>query len=248
MGDRLNGRTALVTGATSGIGRAIAGAFAAEGARVVLTGRDAARGAAAVAAIRAAGGTADFVPADLSSGVTAAREVVAAAGSVDVLVNNAGIFPFGPTPAVAEETYDDVFTVNVKVPFFLVAALAPAMVERGGGAVVNVLSNIVRFGASGGAVYAASKAALHAMTVAWAAEFGPRGVRVNAVAPGFIPTEGIGGPSAELDAITAKSPAGHPGEPDDVARAVLYLASDDARYVHGHVLTVDGGYSTVAGS
>lgn len=250
MGPRLKGRAALVTGATSGLGRAIAAAFADEGAHVVLSGRDQDRGAAAVAAIRAAGGTADFVAADLGAGAAAARALAGAAsdalGRIDVLVNNAGVFPFAPTVEVDEETYDSVFAVNVKAAFFLTASVVPGMIQRGSGIVLNVGSNIAFFAVPQGALYSASKVALHALTTAWAAEFGPHGVRVNALAPGLVATEGIGGASETLDAIAQRSPARRHGTAEEVAQAATYLASDESRYVHGTVLTIDGGYSAVA--
>ena len=250
MAARLKGRTALVTGATSGLGRAIAAAFAGEGAQVVLSGRDQVRGTAAVAEIRAAGGAARFVAADLSEGAAAARTLATAAGDalgrIDVLVNNAGLFPFAPTVEVDEQTYDSVFAVNVKAAFFLTAAVVPGMIQHGSGIVLNIGSNIAFFGVAQGALYSASKVALHALTTAWAAEFGPHGVRVNALAPGLVATEGIGGASETLDAIARRSPAGRPGTAEEVAQAAIYLASDDSRYIHGTVLTIDGGYSAVA--
>jgi NAD(P)-dependent dehydrogenase (short-subunit alcohol dehydrogenase family) len=241
----LTGRTALVTGATSGIGRAVALALAARGADVVVSGRDNDRGEATVAAIRAAGGKADFVAADLTDAAgaqqLAARATELGGGHVDVLVNSAGIFPFGPTAATTPADVDQVLSVNVVAPYFLVAALAPAMAERGHGAVVNVTTMVAEFGAAGMGLYGASKAALVLLTKSWAAEFGPSGVRVNAVSPGPTRTEGTLGMGDGLDALAAGGPAGRPAQPDEIAAAIAFLATDDASFVHGAVLPADGG-------
>ena len=239
------GKTALITGSTSGIGRATAEKLAAAGARVIITGRDHARGDATVAAIREAGGTADFVAAELSD-ASSVRELAARAlelgdGHVDILVNNAGIFPFGPTAATTEDEIDAVAAVNVKAPFLLVAALAPAMVSQDSGAIVNISTMVANFGMPGMALYGSSKAALQLLTKAWAAEFGPHGVRVNAVSPGPTRTEGTAGMGDGLDQLAATTPVGHPGAAADVADAIVFLASDSASHIHGAILPVDGG-------
>lgn len=238
-------KTALVTGATSGIGRAAAEQLAALGHHVVVSGRDAERGDAVVQGIRAAGGTADFVAADLRDEAgarqLAARATELGGGRVDVLVNSAGIFPFGPTAETTEQGFDDVMGINVKAPYFLVAALAPAMAERGSGAVVNVTTMVAEFGAAGMGVYGASKAALVLLTKSWAAEFGPSGVRVNAVSPGPTRTEGTAAMGEALDQLAAAGPAGRPGTAAEVAEAIVFLVTDAASFVHGAVLPVDGG-------
>jgi NAD(P)-dependent dehydrogenase (short-subunit alcohol dehydrogenase family) len=241
----LTGTTALVTGATSGIGRATAVLLAQRGAHVLVSGRDATRGDAAVATIRAAGGKADFIAADLADG-DSVRELARQAtelggGRVDILVNNAGIFPFGPTPDARDEDVDTVFAVNVKAPFILVAELAPAMAARGKGAIVNVLTMVAHFGVAGMGLYGSSKAALTLLTKAWAAEFGPSGVRVNAVSPGPTRTEGTEPMGSQIDVLAAMAPAGRPAAPEEIASAVSYLAGDGASFVHGAVLDVDGG-------
>ena len=241
----LTGSTALVTGATSGIGRATAVLLASRGAHVLLGGRDSVRGETAVAAIRAAGGKADFIAADLADAgsvrALARRAVELGGGHVDILVNNAGIFPFGPTADAADEDIDSVFAVNVKAPFILVGVLAPAMAARGQGAVVNILTMASRFGIAGMGLYGSSKAALGLLTQSWAAEFGPSGVRVNAVSPGPTRTEGTELMGSQLDELAAMAPAGRPAAPEEIAAAVSYLAGDGASFVHGAVLDVDGG-------
>lgn len=238
-------KTALITGATSGIGRATAELLAARGLHVVVSGRSAERGDAVVQAIRAAGGRADFVAADLrdeaSAKELAARATELGGGHVDVLVNSAGVFPFGPTADTTTGSFDEVFDINVKAPYFLVAALAPGMAERGDGAVVNVTTMVAEFGAAGMALYGSSKAALVLLTKSWAAEFGPSGVRVNAVSPGPTRTEGTAAMGEGLDALAAAGPAGRPGTASEIAEAIVFLATDGASFVHGAVLPVDGG-------
>ena len=245
----LTGSVALVTGGNSGIGRAAARELAGRGAHVVVTGRDVQRGDEVVAAIRAANGKADFIVATLtdeSSARQLARTATALGGGhVDILVNNAGVFPFGPTDSYTEADFDAVFAVNVKVPFFLVAELAPAMAARGKGAIVNVTTMVAQYGQAGMALYSSSKAALTLLTKTWAAEYGPSGVRVNAVSPGPTRTEGTAGMGDALDALASTTPHGRPGQPEDIAHAIAYLAGDDAAYVHGAVLAVDGGRTAV---
>lgn len=236
---------ALVTGATSGIGRATAIALAERGAHVLVGGRHVARGEAVVASLRGNGAKADFLPAELGT-ASSARELARRAseiggGRVDVLVNNAAIFPMGPTPSIAEEDIDAAFAVNVKVPFTLVAELAPAMATRGKGAIVNVGTMAAEFGIPGMSLYGATKAALVLLTKAWAAEFGPSGVRVNAVNPGPTRTEGTAHLGDAIDGFAKLAPAGRPASPEEIAAAIVYLASDDASFIQGATLAVDGG-------
>jgi NAD(P)-dependent dehydrogenase (short-subunit alcohol dehydrogenase family) len=254
MQKRLEGKTALVTGATSNIGRAIAVAFGDEGAHVVVSGRSVERGAEVVNQIVAGGGRADFVAADLDGSVVASTRLAAEAtgvlgGRIGILVNNAGIFPRTTTATTDEWTFDQVYAVNVKAPYFLTAAIAPAMADAGGGAIINLGSWIVHLGVPS-ALYSSSKGAIETLTRAWAAEFGPSGVRVNAISPGVIRSPNTDGtdpgrhPVAEV--MMVGTPAGASGTPDAVAHAALYLASDEAAFVHGSVLDVDGGRAGVA--
>ena len=245
MSSDLTGSTALITGATSGIGKATANQLAALGAHVIVSGRDQARGDAVVADIRSTGGTADFAVGDLHDHASvrqlAARAAELGGGHVDILINSGGVFPFGATADTAPTDIDDVYAVNVKAPYLLVAALAPAMAERGHGAIINVTTMVAEFGMPGMGLYGSSKAAMVLLTKSWAAEFGPAGVRVNAVSPGPTRTEGTAGMGEGLDQLAAGGPAGRPGQPDEIAAAITFLATDQASFIHGAVLPVDGG-------
>lgn len=251
MTQRLTGRTALVTGSTTGLGAAIAAALAAEGAFVVVSGRDAARGADVVARIEKDGGSAAFVGADLSDGADAvgrlATDALAAAGGrIDVLVNNAALL-LTPTPTaeVPQETVDQALAVSVRSVFLLTGLLAPPMAERGHGAVVNLGSINGMRGMAHSALYSMTKAAVHSLTKSWAAEYGPHGVRVNTVAPGPTLTDKVAARAAQLTPIISRMPSRRAGDPAEVASAVVFLASDEASQIHGATLTVDGGYTAV---
>jgi NAD(P)-dependent dehydrogenase (short-subunit alcohol dehydrogenase family) len=241
----LTGSTALITGSTSGIGKATAARLGALGAHVIVSGRDKSRGDAVVAGIRSVGGTADFIAADLGD-ETSVRQLAAAAaelggGHLDILVNSGGIFPFGATVDTTGGQIDEVFAINVKAPYLLVAALAPAMAARGHGAVVNITTMVAEFGMNGMGLYGASKAALMLLTKSWAAEFGPSGVRVNAVSPGPTRTEGTIPMGDALDQLAQAGPAGRVGQPEEIAAAIAFLATEDASFIHGVLLPVDGG-------
>ena len=236
----LSGRRALVTGGTSGIGRATAEALARDGAHVLISGRSEARGAEVVAAIEAAGGEAEFVRADLESPADV-RALAERAADVAILVNNAGVFPAGLTHELPEPLFDETFAVNVKAPFLLTAALAPRMVERGGGAIINVTTMVAEFGMAGLSAYGASKAAVALLTKAWAAEYGPKGVRVNAVSPGPTTTPGTDAMGDGFADIVSTIPLGRAAEPREIADTIVFLASDKASYLNGAVIPVDGG-------
>src|SRR5260370_5418219 len=178
---------ALVTGATSGIGRAVALQLARDGFDVIVHGRDATRAAQTVDEIKAAGGRASFVVAELKN-PDDIRRLAKDIGDLDVLVNNAGFAAWGPTADLDIATFDSMFASNVRAPFYLVAAFAPSMAARGTGSIINISSMAGRIGLPGGAAYGATKAALISLTQAWTAAFSPRGVRVNAVAPGPVYT------------------------------------------------------------
>ena len=233
---------ALVTGATSGIGRAIALKLASDGFYVIVHGRDATRGNATVEEIESKGGHGRFVPADLAAPADIAR-LAQDAGTVDVLVNNAGFSWFGPTPNLDVTTFDSLFASNVRSAYFLVAALAPRMVERGSGSIINLASMGGQIGLAGGAAYGATKAAQAALARAWAAEFSPSGVRVNAVAPGPVFTGGATPDRTEkLGGTTLLNRA---AQAEEIAEVVAFLASPKASYITGATVAVDGGRTAI---
>ncbi len=236
----LQGKTALITGGTSGIGRAVAERLAREGVDVIISGRDENRGREVVEAVTAAGGQARFIAADLAS-FEDVRRLAEATSDVDVLVNNAGVAPGGPTDQTTEAAFDITFDVNVKAPFFLTAVIAPRMAAKGGGSIINISTMAATIGMNGLAAYGASKAAVEALTKAWTAEYAAQGVRVNTVAPGPTRTPASAAMGEMFDVLASSTPAGHGATPDEIAAAVSFLASDDASFVYGAILPADGG-------
>jgi NAD(P)-dependent dehydrogenase (short-subunit alcohol dehydrogenase family) len=238
----LQGKTALVTGATSGIGRAAAEALASLGASVVVHGRNAERGQQVVKGIETAGGHARFIAADLADPVEIAR-LADQAGAVGILVNNAGTSWFGPTASLDVATFDTMFDGNVRAAYLLTAAIAPTMAAAGAGCVINVGSMAGGVGLPAGAAYSATKGALTALTRAWAAEFSPAGVRVNLVAPGPVYSS-----EAKTDLIDALAPTtllGRGAQPGEIGGVIAFLATDAAGYITGATIPVDGGRTAV---
>ncbi|MDQ1571319.1 MAG: hypothetical protein QOF79_1993 [Actinomycetota bacterium] len=239
--NELSGQIALVTGATSGIGRAVAFRLAAQGATVVVHGRDAARGMQVVEEIELSGGRARFVAADISS-PEGIQTLVSEAGDIDILVNNAGFSWFGPTSELDAMKFDDLFDANVRAPYLLTAAIAPSMVAKGAGSVVNIASMAGAIGLVGGAAYGATKLSLVALTRSWAAEYSPSGVRVNAVAPGPVYTATD---PASIKARGETTLLGRAALPEEIAEVVGFIASPRASYITGAVIPVDGGRTAV---
>jgi NAD(P)-dependent dehydrogenase (short-subunit alcohol dehydrogenase family) len=238
-------RTALVTGSTDGIGVAIARTLAIGGAQVIVSGRNAERGEQVVKSILDGGGEARFAAADLSTG-DGVRALAAAAGPVDILVNNAAmLIAPQPTADVGEDVIDQALSTNIKAVFQLTGLVAPAMADRGVGAIVNVGSINGLVGMAHSALYSATKAAIHSLTKSWAAEYGPSGVRVNTVAPGPTITPIMAAYADRIERIIARAPSQRPSTPEQIAAAVAFLVSDNAANIHGALLSVDGGLTAI---
>ena len=234
----LEGKVALVTGATSGIGRAAALQLAEQAATVIVHGRDAERGATVVKEIESAGGSARFVGADLSQPAEALR-LASEVGEVDILVNNAGFAWFGPTEKLAADALAQLFAANVQAPYLLVSVIAPKMVTRGHGVIINVASRAGAVGQPTTAAYGATKAALASLARSWSAEYGPAGVRVNSISPGPVYTNAA---ERELfDALGATTVLGRAGDAQEVADLIGFLASPRASFITGADVPIDGG-------
>jgi 3-oxoacyl-[acyl-carrier protein] reductase len=243
---KLEGRVALVTGASRGIGKAIAAALAAEGAVVVVAARDAERLSAVVGEITAAGGRADGVTIDVSdrASVDAAfSRLLKMHGRIDCLVNNAGLTRDNLLLRMKDEEWQQVLATNLGGAFLCTQAALRPMIKQRSGRIVNVASVVGLTGNAGQANYAASKAGLVGFTKSVAREVASRGITVNAIAPGFIETDMTAAMTDKArEAVTSAIPMGKVGQPADVAGAVVFLSSDDAAYVTGQVLAVDGGF------
>jgi 3-oxoacyl-[acyl-carrier protein] reductase len=243
---RLNGKVAIVTGASSGIGSGIAKAFGAEGAVVIVNyrnGKDSAD--AVVASIEAAGGTAVALQADMSKSADVARlfdTVVVDHGKVDVLVNNAGVAVFEMVADMTEEAFHQQFDVNV-LGYFLATREAVKHFGEAGGSIVNISSILSTHPSAGGTVYSATKGAVDNMTYGLARELGPRNIRVNAIMPGYTNTPATDGKFAGdlRDRLLAETPLGRVGEPEDIAPTAVFLASDDSHWISGESIRVTGG-------
>ncbi len=242
---RLNGKVALVTGASQGIGEAIARRFAAEGAVVLAAARSADKLAALVSSIEAAGGKARAVTLDVADPASIAatmKGIADAEGRLDVLVNNAGITEDNLILRMTKESWDRVIATNMTGAFLLSQAAIKMLIRQRAGRIVNITSVVGLMGNAGQANYASAKAGLVGLTKSLAREVGSRNVTVNAVAPGYIATAMTEKMTAQAkEALSSQIPLGRLGEPSDVAAAVAFLASDDAAYVTGHVLNVSGG-------
>ena len=243
----LTGKTALVTGGSRGLGRAIAIAFARQGADVAINYRGNAEAAGAVTAeITTLGRRALTIQGDTSEGRESCEAIVKAAidglGSVDILVNNAGITRDNLLVRMDADEWDSVIGTNLSGPFWMTRAIARPMMKARRGRIINMSSAAGRMGNPGQANYAAAKAGLIGLTKTTARELASRGITCNAIAPGLIETDLIADmPPAATEALTTMTPLGYIGSVDDVASAAVYFASDEARYVTGQVLGVDGG-------
>jgi NAD(P)-dependent dehydrogenase (short-subunit alcohol dehydrogenase family) len=247
----LSGSTALITGGTSGIGRATAELFASLGAAVAFTGRDTDRGTEVSELIRAAGGEALFLPADVRSAADCARaveETLAAFGRIDVLVNNAGTYVPNDTVGCTEEEWDQQVDTSLKGTFLMSKAVLPHMIERGGGAIVNNASGWGLVGGAEAVAYCAAKGGIVVMTKAMAIDHGPQGIRVNAVCPGdtetpmeYADAERKGWTWERYEEWASERPLGRMGTAEEVAKAILFLASDESSFITGTALPVDGG-------
>jgi NAD(P)-dependent dehydrogenase (short-subunit alcohol dehydrogenase family) len=248
QGDTLfSGCTVLVTGATSGIGKATAIAFGKAGAHILVSGRDRARGEETCEAIKSAGGQSTLLLADLNDHeetVALAQRALELSGRrIDVLVNNAGGGFYKPSESMTKEDYEYIFNLNVRAPFFLTATIAPAMVAQGRGSIINLCAGTTGFGMPGLSLFGGAKAALDSMTRSWAAEYGPSGVRVNGIDVGAIKTPVNIHIRDMLEGMMGNIPARRMGSPDEVANVVVFLATPAASYIQGVVLPVDGGFA-----
>jgi NAD(P)-dependent dehydrogenase (short-subunit alcohol dehydrogenase family) len=253
--NRLKGKTAIISGGATGMGAASARLFAAEGAAVAIIDRNAKAGEALVAELIAAGHRAVFAGADVSSKAeveAAVAAVTAAIGPANVLFNHAGTIVIKPFLETEESDWDMLFDVNVKSMYLMTRAVLPGMLAQGGGAIVCTSSISAVYATPNEVLYDATKGACHMFARAIAVEFRDRGIRCNAVCPGFIQTphgdrevEELARLGVDVSNAAIEAAQGRMGRPEDVARAALYLASDDAEFVNGAQLFVDNGFSAV---
>lgn len=247
---KLTGKVAVVTGASKGIGAAIARQLAADGAAVVVNYSASKSGAdKVVAEITGAGGQAIAIQADMQKAAEIDRlfaQAKQAFGQLDILVNNAGIYGFSPVESVTTEFYGKLFNVNV-LGLLLASQAAVKLFDAAGGSIVNISSVVSLLGFPNASVYAGTKGAVDAITRSLAKELGPRGIRVNAVNPGMVETEGThsaGITGSEMrKQVEAMTPLGRIGKPQDIAAAVAFLASPESSWITGQCLTIDGGFT-----
>jgi NAD(P)-dependent dehydrogenase (short-subunit alcohol dehydrogenase family) len=234
----LDNKVAVVTGGTAGIGLETARLLARNGAQVVISGRDPEKGKAALESLGDSGSV-RFVQADLAD-LASVQSLAAQSGPVEILVNNAGAFPVAPTVEQDVASFERVFDTNVRGTYFLVAALAPHMLEAGG-SIVNISSLATAKGMPGASAYSASKAALESLTRTWAAEFAPR-VRVNAVAPGPTRTDGVLAEWGEsIEDVGRATFLGRTARAHEIAEAIVFVSSPKASYLTGETIRVDAG-------
>lgn len=237
-------KIAVVTGAARGLGRAIALYLAKDGAAVSAWDLNAAGAEETAAMIRENGGEAIACACDSSKAdqiAVAVERTHAALGPVTILVNNAALSPFLGFEDITEEIWDDLMAINMKGPFLCCKAMIPDMLAAGWGRIINISSSSAQAGSSFHAHYAASKGGVIGLTKGLAMEYANRGITVNNVPPGFVATEGLAESPVDVDAFAPMTPMKRPGRPDNIAAAVAFLASDDADYITGHTLSVNGG-------